>query len=89
MSKIKTYLGLDIGGTKSAAIIGTSAGGIVERVEWPSNAKQGCELMLNGIIENAKKIKVYLFQIYFLSFYLFYFIFVINSFFIMPIAIII
>ena len=58
MSKIKTYLGLDIGGTKSAAIIGTSAGDIVERVEWASNAKQGYEQMLNGIIESAKKMIV-------------------------------
>ena len=41
MPKTKTYLGLDIGGTKSAAIIGTSAGKISERIEWPSNAKLG------------------------------------------------
>lgn len=55
MQKSKTYLGLDIGGTKSAAIIGTSNGLISERVEWPSNAKLGQEQMLLSIIENAKK----------------------------------
>ncbi|HCE46359.1 MAG TPA: hypothetical protein DET40_22670 [Lentisphaeria bacterium] len=55
MPKIKTYLGLDIGGTKSATIIGTSDGNLSERIEWQSNAKAGQEQMQAGIIENAKK----------------------------------
>jgi glucokinase len=55
MLKTKTYLGLDIGGTKSAAIIGTSAGKISERIEWPSNAKLGQGKMLSEIIEKAKQ----------------------------------
>ncbi len=55
MSDINTYLGLDIGGTKSAAIIGDSAGKLVDRTEWPSNAKLGHEQMLSAIIENSQK----------------------------------
>ncbi|MFZ2657207.1 MAG: ROK family protein [Victivallales bacterium] len=55
MAKIKTYLGLDIGGTKSATIVGNSAGNLIERTEWQSNAKSGQEQMLDGIIENAEK----------------------------------
>lgn len=58
MTKIKTYLGLDIGGTKSAAIIGTSSGNLPERIEWLSNAKSGHEQMLAGIIGNAEKMIV-------------------------------
>ena len=53
MLKTKTYLGLDIGGTKCAAIIGNSAGKISGRIEWPSNAKSGYAQMMSGIIENA------------------------------------
>jgi glucokinase len=56
MSKIKTYLGLDIGGTKSAAIIGNSNGELSERFEWLSNANLGQGQMLAVIIENAKQI---------------------------------
>jgi len=58
MSKIKTYLGLDIGGTKSATIIGTSDGKLGERNEWQSNAKSGQEQMMSAIIENARKMLV-------------------------------
>ncbi len=53
MSKVKTYLGLDIGGTKSAAIIGTSTGRLLERIEWPSNAKSGYKPMLSVIKTKA------------------------------------
>ena len=55
MAKIKTYLGLDIGGTKSAAVAGTSTGKLSERLEWPSNAKSGQVQMQTDIIENARK----------------------------------
>ncbi len=53
MSKTNTYLGLDIGGTKSAAIIGDSSGKLLDRTEWPSNAKLGQKHMMDGIIANA------------------------------------
>lgn len=39
-------LGLDIGGTKCAALIGNSRGDILDRREWPSHAKRGPEAML-------------------------------------------
>jgi glucokinase len=55
MGKNKTYLGLDIGGTKSAAIIGDSSGNLIDRAEWPSNAKSGHKQMIAAILENAKK----------------------------------
>ncbi|MFA4943997.1 MAG: ROK family protein [Lentisphaeria bacterium] len=53
MSHETLYLGLDIGGTKSAAIVGTATGTIRERAEWPSLAHQGLEPMLATILETA------------------------------------
>ncbi len=57
MPTVKTYLGLDIGGTKSAAIIGDSSGTLIDRSEWPSNAKSGHDKMIDEIIVNAMKMK--------------------------------
>ena len=31
------YSGWDVGGTKSAAVVGDSLGTILDRQEWPSN----------------------------------------------------
>ena len=49
-------LGLDIGGTKCAAIVGNSAGQIQERIEWPSRADRGPAAMLREIASQARKL---------------------------------
>ncbi len=47
-------LGLDIGGTKCAALVGTSQGEVLDRRAWPSEAQQGPEMMLQTIVEHAR-----------------------------------
>jgi glucokinase len=46
-------LGLDIGGTKCAAIVGSRNGQIVERIGWPSQAQRGPQAMIEEICANA------------------------------------
>ena len=50
------YLGLDVGGTKCAAVIGTSKGEVIARREWPSLATRGPEPMLADIITAAREL---------------------------------
>ena len=50
------YLGLDIGGTKSAAIIGTPEGQVLARREWPSGSSRGPEPMLADLIAAAREL---------------------------------
>ncbi len=47
-------LGLDIGGTKSAAIVGSSSGEIRDRLEWPSRAERGPGPMIHDIVGHAR-----------------------------------
>ncbi len=47
-------LGLDVGGTLSAAVVGDARGKIVARVEWPSDADRGCDAMLDDLVTHAK-----------------------------------
>lgn len=51
------YLGWDIGGTKSAAIVGTPGGQIVERIPWPSQAQRGPEAMIADFLAAASKLR--------------------------------
>jgi glucokinase len=53
VSEAPLYLGLDIGGTKCAAVLGTAAGHIVDRVEWPSLALRGPGPMLDDLFNHA------------------------------------
>jgi glucokinase len=48
-----TLLGLDVGGTKCAAVLGTPAGDILARREWPSRPDRGPEAMLSDLISSA------------------------------------
>jgi len=47
-------LGIDIGGTKTAVIEGTSTGEVLNRIEWPSHAERGPDAMLVDIVAAAK-----------------------------------
>jgi glucokinase len=47
-------LGLDIGGTKSAAIVGTTDGKIIARTQWRSNAKAGPQAMIAEVLSHAQ-----------------------------------
>ncbi|HSV15901.1 MAG TPA: ROK family protein [Tepidisphaeraceae bacterium] len=56
MSDTPLYLGLDIGGTKCAAVAGTAAGEIVDRAEWPSLALRGPAAMLDELFVHARQL---------------------------------
>lgn len=49
-------LGLDIGGTKCCVLAGTTAGHILDRKEWPSQAERGPAAMLDEIIAQAARL---------------------------------
>lgn len=49
-------LGLDIGGTKCAALVGNARGEILTRSEWPSLAERGPEKMMTDIIREGKRL---------------------------------
>ena len=51
------FLGLDIGGTKCAAIIGTADGTILARTAWPSRSERGPQPMLRELIAHAQKLR--------------------------------
>jgi glucokinase len=46
-------LGLDIGGTKCAALLGTPEGRIIDRMEWPSEAGRGPEAMIADLLARS------------------------------------
>ena len=48
------YLGWDVGGTKSAAVVGSAEGTILDRQEWPSNAPAGPKAMLADFLVHAQ-----------------------------------
>jgi glucokinase len=49
------FLGLDIGGTKCAAVVGQRDGQILQRVQWPSNSQRGPEPMIEDLCSHARK----------------------------------
>lgn len=53
MAGANLYLGLDVGGTKCAVVIGDDEGTIRERIEWPSQAERGPQLMIANLVANA------------------------------------
>ena len=53
-SETQAFLGWDVGGTKSAAVIGLSDGRSVDRVEWPSLAAAGPGPMLAAFLSHAR-----------------------------------
>lgn len=47
-------LGIDVGGTKCVAVIGTRSGSIIERREWESRAGEGPKPMIRRIADAAR-----------------------------------
>ena len=50
------YLGLDVGGTKCAVVLGDGEGRVHERVEWASLAQRGPEAMISDLVFHAQSI---------------------------------
>lgn len=50
------YLGLDVGGTKCAAVIGDDDGVIHHRVSWPSRAERGSDAMIADLISHGQSL---------------------------------
>jgi len=50
------FLGLDVGGTKCAAVIGDATGHIITRVEWPSQAQRGPESMIADLVSYGREL---------------------------------
>lgn len=51
---MNTFLGIDIGGTKSAVLLGDASGQVLARREWASKASRGPEPMLAELLEKAR-----------------------------------
>ena len=54
MEQVRLLLGLDIGGTKCAALIGDDLGVVHERREWASNAERGPDAMIGDLVRHAR-----------------------------------
>lgn len=50
----QSVLGLDIGGTKTACVEGTTAGAILQRIEIPTRAREPFDATFPGIVEQAR-----------------------------------
>lgn len=50
------FLGLDIGGTKCAAIVGRRDGQIIDRIQWPSHSERGPQPMIDDLCAHAQKL---------------------------------
>jgi glucokinase len=50
------FLGLDIGGTKCAALVGSVDGQIVDRVQWPAQAARGPQAMIEELLLHARQL---------------------------------
>lgn len=53
MKKDLLLLGLDIGATKCAVIVGDKNGRILDRIQWPSSVERGPEHMIEDLCQNA------------------------------------
>ena len=54
MAEQRRLLGLDIGGTKCAALVGDESGHVQDRVQWSSKAERGPESMLADLIDHGR-----------------------------------
>lgn len=54
MGDASILLGLDVGGTKCACVVGTSSGEVLDRVEWPSQATRGPEAMIADFVSHGR-----------------------------------
>lgn len=55
-SSTDLYLGLDIGGTKCAAVIGNANGELLDRIEWHSFAERGSAFMVEALCKYGKEL---------------------------------
>ncbi len=53
MASDPLLLGLDIGGTKTAVVVGREDGQVIDRVQWPSQVDRGPSALINEVIEQA------------------------------------
>ena len=53
MSAPPLRLGLDVGGTKCAAVVGTREGEVLDRVQWPSEATRGPGPMIEDLLREG------------------------------------
>ena len=54
MSYTSRFLGLDVGGTKCIAALGSAEGNIVARREWPAQAQRGPESMIDDLVTHGR-----------------------------------
>jgi len=50
------YLGLDVGGTKCAAVLGDANGAVVDRVQWPTDASRGPDAVIADLINHGRRL---------------------------------
>ncbi len=48
------YLGLDVGGTKCAVVVGTGSGSVVARRQWPSRSERGPDAMIDDLVSHSR-----------------------------------
>lgn len=51
-------LGLDVGGTKCAAIVGTPGGVILDRVQWPTDPHRGPDAVIEELIDHGRTLQL-------------------------------
>lgn len=51
------YLGFDIGGTKSAILVGDASGRVIDRVQWPSQVERGAKALLDELLQTGLTMK--------------------------------
>ena len=54
MASATIYLGLDVGGTKCAAVVGDGDGHVHDRTEWPSHTQRGPEPMIEDLCRHGQ-----------------------------------
>ena len=52
----ETYLGMDVGGTKLAVLVGTSEGEVLEKIKRPTNAERGPWPIIDDLLEMAEEV---------------------------------
>jgi len=56
-SKPGLFLGWDVGGTKSSAVVGTETGTVLRTLTWPSEASRGPEAMRRDFLDRLPELK--------------------------------
>jgi glucokinase len=48
------FLGLDVGGTKCTAVIGSATGNVSARIQWPSRAQRGPAAVIDDLVSHGR-----------------------------------